>query len=193
MVGQTIDIHRLNLDELNGIVGIYPWYAAARKELCVRLKQMDALSEAEIAQAGLYMGTRRILFDLVRNKVEIIDDNPPVLRSEEPAAEPEPAPEPVERRIFVVGGDYFSQSQYNGVKQPEDNIFSSFATKARAEGYVEQETGTMDDFCTETLAQVYLEQGYLSEAKSIYSKLILRYPEKSAYFAALIEKINKNE
>ena len=30
----------------------------------------------------------------------------------------------------------------------------------------------------------------LEQAKEIYSKLILRYPEKSAYFATLIEKLN---
>ena len=36
----------------------------------------------------------------------------------------------------------------------------------------------------------YLDQGYKDKAKEIYSKLSLRYPEKSAYFAALIEKID---
>ena len=44
-------------------------------------------------------------------------------------------------------------------------------------------------FCTETLAQIYSQQGYFVEAKKIYSRLILRYPEKSAYFASLIEKL----
>ena len=47
----------------------------------------------------------------------------------------------------------------------------------------------MDDFCTETLAEIYAEQGYPEEARRIYSKLILFYPEKSAYFASLIEKL----
>ena len=48
------------------------------------------------------------------------------------------------------------------------------------------------DFCTETLAQIYAEQGYNEQAKQIYSKLSLRYPEKSVYFASLIEKLDKN-
>ena len=72
------------------------------------------------------------------------------------------------------------------------SVLSSFATRARAEGYVDQGEADMADFCTETLAQVYLEQGYPAEAKKIYSKLILRYPEKSVYFATLIEEIEKN-
>ena len=45
------------------------------------------------------------------------------------------------------------------------------------------------EFVTETLAQIYASQGYFSQAKEIYEKLILAYPEKSAYFAALIEKL----
>lgn len=38
---------------------------------------------------------------------------------------------------------------------------------------------------------IYLDQGYYDQAKAIYSKLILAIPEKSAYFASLIEKIDK--
>ena len=48
-----------------------------------------------------------------------------------------------------------------------------------------------DDFCTETLAQIYAEQGYYDQAKRIYSRLLLKNPEKNAYFAALIEKIGQ--
>ena len=47
------------------------------------------------------------------------------------------------------------------------------------------------DLYTETLAQIYLEQGYPEQAKSIYSKLLLANPEKNAYFAALIRKIDE--
>lgn len=46
------------------------------------------------------------------------------------------------------------------------------------------------DFCTETLAQIYAEQGYFEQAKRIYGKLILAFPEKSAYFASLIGKLD---
>ena len=193
MVGR-VDIHRLNLDELTGVVNIYPWYAAARMELCTRLKDMDMLSDAQVAQAALYMGSRRKLFELVRSRERLIDEHVPSMasRAEEPAPEAETRTEAPQRQIFVVGGDYFSQNQYNGVRRSDDNIFSSFATKARSEGYVDQSDSDMGEFCTETLAQVYLEQGYPVEAKKIYSKLILRYPEKSVYFASLIEKIEKN-
>lgn len=48
-----------------------------------------------------------------------------------------------------------------------------------------------DDLVSPTLARIYLMQGNAQKAVSTYEKLILLYPEKSAFFAAQIEKILK--
>ena len=45
------------------------------------------------------------------------------------------------------------------------------------------------DFVTETLAAIYADQGYYDKAIEVYAKLILLYPEKSTYFATLVNEI----
>ncbi|MBO4264367.1 MAG: hypothetical protein J5871_06805 [Bacteroidales bacterium] len=186
---KAIDIKHLTLEELSGIVGLYPWFAAARKELCERMWRDGTWSDAQFAEASLYMASGRILYDLMRRGREIDCSDSDIPQPAEPRPAEKPA-EPASRQVFVVGADYFSQAQYGEVRRPDDNIFSSFATKAREENFEEFRDADPLDFCTETLAHIYEEQGYPDEAKKIYSQLSLRYPEKSVYFASLIEKLD---
>lgn len=133
-----IDLKKLNLDELVGVVNLYPWFGGARKELCERMSRMGGggWGEAQYADAAMYIASRSKLSDLMRAsrsrdwtdtdvekliKSYIAEDD---VASEEPVAQ---------RKVHVVGGDYFSQAEYDKVRRTDDNVFSRYAAKAKQE------------------------------------------------------------
>ncbi|MCF8303575.1 MAG: hypothetical protein K9I94_09910 [Bacteroidales bacterium] len=50
-----------------------------------------------------------------------------------------------------------------------------------------------NDLFSETLARIYLKQGNAEKAKRIYKQLMLKFPEKSSYFAAQLKKLDESE
>ena len=54
-----IDLKKLNLDELVGVINLYPWFGAARAELCARMSCMgEGWSDAQFADAAMYVASR---------------------------------------------------------------------------------------------------------------------------------------
>ncbi|MBR3562348.1 MAG: hypothetical protein IKN93_00805 [Bacteroidales bacterium] len=190
-----IDLKRLNLDELNGVVNLYPWFGGARKELCRRMSELGegAWSDERYADAALYVGSRRIIAALAHkgHKADYSDHQvKELLRAYIDEGVGEVHDEGQPRRVIVVGGDYFSAQQYAGVKREGDGDFAAMAKESSVElPAISLKEDDFTDYCTETLAQIYADQGYPDQAKQIYSRLSLRFPEKSAYFAALIDKL----
>ena len=109
-------------------------------------------------------------------------------------------------RVFVSGGDYFSRTDFDTIELDEELPLDRFIVEkpsllrsslASREGFTSPDEAEIDSaevfedpgFYTETLAKIYTSQGFYKRALDVYAKLILLYPEKSAYFATLVKEL----
>ena len=197
MEQKAINLKSLTMDELAGVVNLYPWYGAARKELCQRMAGMggESWGVSQFSDQAMYVGDRGMIAEIMRQgkSDDYADKDLESLLGtyiDEKIREENSKTESEGRKVHVVGGDFFSQTDYEKVRRAEDNVFVPQPIKKKA-GQESPEGGPGLDFCTETLAQIYAEQGYFEQARKIYAKLILAFPEKSAYFASLIKELDK--
>ncbi|EKD32315.1 MAG: hypothetical protein ACD_77C00120G0004 [uncultured bacterium] len=109
-------------------------------------------------------------------------------------------------RVVISGGDYFSRTDFDTIVLDEEMPLDRFIVEkpsllrsslASREGFIPTDEVEIDSaevfedsgFYTETLARIYTSQGFYKRALDVYAKLILLYPEKSAYFATLVKEL----
>ncbi|MFM2206596.1 MAG: hypothetical protein RL213_571 [Bacteroidota bacterium] len=100
-----------------------------------------------------------------------------------PASTAETAATPEARPADTIINEFIRTSP-RIVPQPKAEFFNPAVQAKRS---VEEH----DDLVSETLGRIYAEQGNLRKAKWCYERLSLLHPEKKAYFAALIDKIDQ--
>jgi len=112
----------------------------------------------------------------------------------------EEEPKMVDKEILSFS-DWLGGTSKIGHRRFQDNLIESFIsedpiiTKVKKKDFyspIEKGKESISDLnlpVSETLARIFADQGNKEMAKKGYEKLILKYPEKSAYFAGLIKKL----
>lgn len=101
-----------------------------------------------------------------------------------------PASTFVEKPVVIKGAKEVADIITNFI-QNEDQIVPKRAEFFNPAKAAKNSLLDKDDLVTETLANIYAAQGNISKAISTYEKLSLLHPEKSTYFAALIQKLKR--
>ncbi len=111
-----------------------------------------------------------------------IEEHTPIINTEPLLREPPEDEAPVGREVESPNLiEQFINNEPGVIKADKPTSLKGDA----AAGSIEES----DSFITDTLAQIYVKQGLFAKAIYAYERLSLKYPEKSAYFAAQIEKI----
>ena len=94
----------------------------------------------------------------------------------------EPAPKRLSRKELI---DKFI-TENPSISRPKAEFYNPLTVAQNS--IIDQE-----NIVSETLAKIYEQQNYIEKAISIYEKLRLKYPEKSRYFAAQIERLQESQ
>ena len=191
-----VEINSMTSAELEQVLENYPWFTAARAEYILRQGGEDMDEEAIYSAArrsGLFFLCRRD-FNKILDKV--INGEPETVEVIKITDEAEKDKKP---SYFIAGGDYFGKSDFQELEEAglavESPVFTGLKDNADNAASIKAQTEKSDSFelpegfYTETLAEVFAQQQFYQRAIDIYEKLILLYPEKSAYFASLIENL----
>ena len=176
-----VDVRQLSSVELQQLLEDHPWFTVARRAALSRQGNDEESLRRAVGRNAIFFLSRDEIFRLLTGKVKV---------QEEPEA-----PKPPRPQYYVVGGDYFGREDFERLEEEGFSVTTPvFGAKAGSVDYAPAVAAEVDadrTMVSETLAEIYAAQELYQRSIEIYEKLILLNPEKSAYFAALIEKVKE--
>ncbi len=165
------NIENLSVSQLELVIEKYPWFSLARAMFLGRIAAADINeAENELKKCSSFIQDRKLLHkefsESITRTISSKDMEPDI-------------------RYIASTSEYFSSSEIAGAA---DTLNEGLLCGNRIES---EEKQLNKEYVTETLARIYQEQEYYDQALEVYSKLILLYPKKSAYFADCVEKLQQ--
>ena len=202
-VMETYSLKDYTIPDIEKLLEASPWFAIARKELFLKMSAMgeeyrrDALHrtvlylypEYSVFREGYVLSSAALVEEREKRASEQVYELDFTPIDEPRTSAPQSAAGESRREIYVVGGDYFLPEELKNVQNQDITTLQS-----KPEPIMTGDSSEFTDeaYYTETLARIYADQELYDRANEVYEKLILLYPEKSAYFAALKNDIKKH-
>ena len=181
----------------------FPYFQPSRAIYLKSLAENEDIKfKKYLKSTAVYTRDRKILFDFIKN---IQNQNEKVFFNKNEIAsalienEISNSIEISEHNSFV---DWLKLSNLKPIdRDKEDQTIDKFISKkpkikietseTQTDNYKNDDLANQSGFMTETLAKLYLNQKNYVKAIQSYKILILKFPEKSSYFANQIKKIQK--
>jgi tetratricopeptide (TPR) repeat protein len=175
------------LIELKLLTEKYPWFQLGWMLYLKNLKEIESPDyQPVLKKVAVLVSDRKLLYNYLNSETQKKTDK---------ADDESIFPSYIETESLIENGegnsliDKFLQTNPGSIRRVSEG--GNAAENENRLNIAEKSVTENDELITETLAAIYFQQKNYEKAKESYQKLSLKYPEKSIYFAARIEEIEK--
>jgi tetratricopeptide (TPR) repeat protein len=169
--------------ELKLLTEKYPWFNLGWMLYLKNLKQIESTEyQTVLKKVAVLISDRKLLYNYLNSENQKKTDKADVDNILPAFGESENG----EGNSLI---DKFLQTSPGSIRRISEGGIA--AENENRLNVAEKSVTENDELITETLASIYFQQKNYEKAKESYQKLSLKYPEKSIYFAARIEEIEK--